>query len=801
MTSKWHGVHTPGKGMRCVALALAVVALGACGGADARKAEYLERGRQFVREGNPEKARLELKNVLQIDPAHAEARYLLGTLDEQDQRWQDAFINYREAVELDPAHLPARIRLGRLYLLSGKPDKAAEQADAVLAQAPRNAEALVLKAGAMLKGDDLEEALRLAEEALELDPAQTDAVAIQATVHFRQNRPEAVADVLRRGVENNPEHGGLRLLLAQFHAERGQTDKAVELLEELVRREPGNLQYRVTLAELYVRSERPDAAEELLREGVAQAPEDTAAALALLSLLAEQRGAEALTREAAARLAAAAHRYELWFGVARLYEKLGRPEELKETYRQIIARDGKGPHAARARSELALQLAREQQLAEAETLVAEVLAENARDATALLARGRIALMKQDPVGAIADFRAVLKGMPDSVEALRLLAQAHLHKGERDLARDSLQKAVAADPGNTPLRLDLVQLLVEFGDLGAAWDQVQRAMKTAPRDRHALELAARIALARSDWAGALEAAAALKTHHPDDPLGYVLAGVAYQLQDQLDRGTAEFEDALAKRPEALFPISALVANDLKRDDLPKALERVQGFLQRHPDSAPAHNLLGELLLLRQDQEGAERAFAQAIALDDGWPVAYHNLARAYGARAAWKAAIEVYRKALARFPDNVALAFELAVAYEQDGDPEAAIRQYERLLQQAPDLDAAVNNLAMLLALHRNDAASLDRALALAQRLDGTRNPAYLDTLAWVHYRKENYDAAIPLLETALRMEPAPLLRYHLGMAYYRKGDREAARHHLSGAVEAGEDFPGKEEARQVLAQL
>jgi len=60
-----------------VGLLLSTVLLG-CGDAEEQKAKYLDRGKSFYAEENFEKARVEFKNVLQIDPKDVEARENTG---------------------------------------------------------------------------------------------------------------------------------------------------------------------------------------------------------------------------------------------------------------------------------------------------------------------------------------------------------------------------------------------------------------------------------------------------------------------------------------------------------------------------------------------------------------------------------------------------------------------------------------------------------------------------------------------------------------------------------------------------
>ena len=68
----------------------------ACGGAEERKAAYLEKAEKSLNAGDLDKARIELKNVLQIDPKDARAYFKLGTIFERQQEFRKAFGNYQQ---------------------------------------------------------------------------------------------------------------------------------------------------------------------------------------------------------------------------------------------------------------------------------------------------------------------------------------------------------------------------------------------------------------------------------------------------------------------------------------------------------------------------------------------------------------------------------------------------------------------------------------------------------------------------------------------------------------------------------
>jgi predicted Zn-dependent protease len=76
----------------------------------------------------------------------------------------------------------------------------------------------------------------------------------------------------------------------------------------------------------------------------------------------------------------------------------------------------------------------------------------------------------------------------------------------------------------------------------------------------------------------------------------------------------------------------------------------------------------------------------------------------------------------------------------------------------------------LLADHRTDKASLDRANSLALLLTKSDVPQFKDTVGWVAYQRADYTTAMSLLEQVVATLPNnPMVHYHLGMTYLAAG--------------------------------
>jgi tetratricopeptide (TPR) repeat protein len=127
-------------------------------------------------------------------------------------------------------------------------------------------------------------------------------------------------------------------------------------------------------------------------------------------------------------------------------------------------------------------------------------------------------------------------------------------------------------------------------------------------------------------------------------------------------------------------------------------------------------LGEQLRT-SDMDGAERAYRKAIALSpQAFYAAYVDLGALLCEREERCAdALQVFNEALTHFPEDAALHFNRAIAYEDLGQLKDAEQSYRRCLELEPSYADAHHNLAILLE-KRGDQQGLVRHFNAYRRL-------------------------------------------------------------------------------------
>ncbi len=789
---------------------LALAALGllaACSGSKQDRIDSgLKKGAEFVRLADWDKANVEVRNVLQIDPKNAQAYLINGQVSEGQRDIQRAYGAYSKAVELKPDLIEAQVGLARIYLMAGEIAKAQATVTAVLAADAGNAGGRTLHAALAAQAGKPKEAM--AEAQAVIDGAKTvpvDASMVLAGLLSNEGRTAEALAVIDRALKAEPRNLGLLQVAALLAGKSPKGDplatRADGYFKTATQEAPKNNELWRAWASMNQQRGDIEGTEAVLRQAVAALPGEGKRQLDLLNFLASSKGVAAAETEYTAAIAAKPRDMALRFGLVQLYQQANRPGDAQKVLRDIAASPDDAASQLSAKAQLANYAYAAGRIETTRSLVAEILKASPRDNAALLLRGRLSLQDGKAADAVQDLRPVAKDQPGSADVIGLLAQAHRAAGEPQLAREVLSEAVKLKPNDTDLRLLLVADLADAKDYRNALSELDAGLRATPNAVSLYEGKVKLAMIQKDSAGAEKALVALKTQLPQQSVGYVRLGQFYMQTQRYDAALKAYDAGAAAVANDLLPYISAVGLLVGTQRYDEATRRIEARQKGDATNVLHHQLKGDVAMAKRDYVAAEQAYRAAIQAAPKAPVGYLNTARALAARNDLDGAVAVLAEGEKGLPQDLAMPMARAEWLTRAKRNDEAIALYEKLNQREPDNDAVANNLAFLLAEIKGDRASLERALALAGRFANTRNAGYLDSLGWIHHKLGQYGQAVPLLEKAVALAPAaPLMQLHLGQSLVKNGQVAKGREYLKKAIDSKADLPNLQEAKALLAQ-
>ena len=283
--------------------------------------------------------------------------------------------------------------------------------------------------------------------------------------------------------------------------------------------------------------------------------------------------------------------------------------------------------------------------------------------------------------------------PEGAQHMQSGVEAH-KQGRFDVAIAEFRKATETDPNLAEAFLNLGEELMQIRNNGAAITPLKRALELRP-DLDAAHLQLGYALLSLGYAA--EAIPHLERVHALEALG-----IAQIETGQYQEAVANLSAALVKRP-----------ND---PDLLYYLGRAGGLLSKraidtllsaYPDSARAHQAMGENYFVLRQMPQAEQEYREALRQRSDIPGLQLQLGVVYAGAAQWSKAEEAFRAEVKRQPGNAEAAYRLGAALLQQRKFHKARTELERADKLQPDMPETLYSLGK--------AASLDGDLALAEK--------------------------------------------------------------------------------------
>jgi len=327
----------------------------------------------------------------------------------------------------------------------------------------------------------------------------------------------------------------------------------------------------------------------------------------------------------------------------------------------------------------------------------------------------------------------------------------------------------------------------------AEDLLDRAEEIAPQNPELFATRGILALARHDFARALDFGERALALNPESARYHGIVGDAQIELGRYEEAIASYQKMIDLRPDFSSYSRVAHARELYGDP-EGAIQAMQDAVEAGApvpeNKAWAYVQLGNLRFTTGHLDEAAKDYDLATKTLPNYPPALAGQARIASARGELEQAAALYQQAFDRMP-LAEYAINLGDVYTEMREKQKAAEQYDlvRVIDKLYRANGVNTDLeiALFYADHNLQLqTSLEKARA-AYKARPSIDAA--DTLAWTLYKIGDYRKAQPYASEALKLGTRdPLKLFHAGMIAKALGQREQAREYLQQAVDLNPHF-------------
>ncbi len=382
-----------------------------------------------------------------------------------------------------------------------------------------------------------------------------------------------------------------------------------------------------------------------------------------------------------------------------------------------------------------------------EKALADELTNPAVAPSAWITIGRMRLASGDKAGALEAARRASELEPTN-DGAALLALLLMESGVKDA--EALLKPYFAGTPIPEIRMTYARVLLEAQRFAEAQTQLEAVTRERPDMAEAWLVDASLNLQAnrlSQAEASLQKFLALLEPLPPSETRANAQTQAYLLLSQVAEKRGDFAQADAwlnriDNPAALISAQSRRASLLARQGKITEARAILRALPAKTADEEKQKLLAEVQLLREVQQ--------------------------------YDAAYEVQSQAVARYPDDIDLAYEQAMLAERLGKLDVMERQLRAIIARQPDYQHAYNALGYSFAERGVKLQEARELIAKALQL-APGDPFITDSLGWVEFKLGHREEAARLLQEAFKAQPDAEIGAHLGEVLWSMGQQDQAR--------------------------
>ena len=371
----------------------------------------------------------------------------------------------------------------------------------------------------------------------------------------------------------------------------------------------------------------------------------------------------------------------------------------------------------------------------------------------------------DTLGAIQQMRKLYNTAPSNVTYNLVMSEMFLQFEQRDSALYYLDRAQELEPNNGNVYFSKAQYYDAIGDSINYDKQIYNALVAPGLDvdtkLDVLTQYATTQLMRNDSTDRVNNLfKVMIEQHPLEPKVHELYSMYFSTIKDYKHAIEELGYGLDLDPTNANAWQRLMVVNVLDENYPKAIEAAKKALEYNPENIDLYRYIAPLYYQIKEYDHAIAIYDDAMAMVDS---VKDN---------------ELYSDLLGGKGDVLV----------EMGDSIGAYNLYDQALSIFPGNTSVMNNYAYFLSLSDK---YLDKAESMAAKAVNANpnNATFIDTYAWVYFKKKNYDMALFYIKSALSNAEAPSadIIEHYGDILYMTGDKEEALKQWEKALELSPD--------------
>jgi tetratricopeptide (TPR) repeat protein len=591
----------------------------------------------------------DMQKALQLDPKRSDSYLNLALLEMRGQQWDKAEASLKTAVDLDQKSTNAMLTLGNFYQARGRYPEA-------------------------------EQWFRHAMQVGANDPNPRLAL---ASLYMVENKPSQAEDFLRQSKNDFPRDPVGYRMLGDFYFANNQMDKATAEYALLYRDHPKDMVVKKNYVQLLILKDRVDEARKLNDEVVKSKPDDEDA--------------------------------QVYKGEIEI--RSGKGNEAVNTLQVVLKTD---PDNAVAHYQLGMAFDQLGNVNRAESEWRDAVRLRPEIVEAHRALAGADIRRNDANGLAQEADQIIALQPAAPDGYLLRAVADINRKQYGTAEEFIKKSLEKQPNNPIAYVQLGNLRVAQNQFGEAQKAYQQGLDQDPNSTDALGGVLNVDLLQKQPDRAIATAKTQLSRYPKNTGFHIMLGqLLIDQKKDLAGAEAEFKQATEldkKNSEALVKLGMVQS---ARGATDQALQTYLGGAKLNPKEIAFYLLAGGVYENKQDWEDAKQQYQKVLAIQPENPLASNNLAYvilqqggnvdvafsmaqtarrqlpdnpnsadtlgwAFYHKQVYTSAINLFKEAVKKEPENALFNYHLGLAYAKSGQVGLARQQLDRVVKIKPN---------------------------------------------------------------------------------------------------------------------